>query len=224
MDSLQNRDSLQRLYLVGTKYLSILCLGIIPLLLPVADEILTVWMRRAADPVSVYIFQVLLFSTMLNASTGLGSSIGVGIGKPGILAYSNIVMAVVNIVGSTLFFFVFGLKGIVWGTASGLFVSTFLCFLLLNRAMNVSSQRFTVTVPLMPFIVNAGAAFVLVKLYGIGASMHPSFFSGGNSDYWIIAVNTVLLLAISAAVYAATKFITYDEIREFIPFSKQDST
>jgi O-antigen/teichoic acid export membrane protein len=221
LHSLHNRHGLRELYCTGTKYLSVLCLGTIPLLYPVAGEILTVWMRQAADPLSVYIFQILLVSTMVNAVTGLGSSISVGIGKPGITAYSSVVMTIVNMVCSTLFFYVFGIKGIVWGTAAGLFVATIVCFLRLNGAIDVTLKRIASKALFIPGIVNAGAAFLLVKLYGIGATMRPSFFTGGNSAFHLIAVNTLLVAAISAGMYAATRFITFDEVREYVPFLKK---
>jgi O-antigen/teichoic acid export membrane protein len=219
-----NRVGLRELYLIGTKYLSVMCFGFVPLLLPVAGAVLTIWMRRAADPLSVYVFQVLLVSTMVNASTGLASSMGVGINRPGILAYSSTVMALVNIACSVLFFHFFGSMGIVWGTAAGLFVSTIVCFTLLNRGMDIPARRFLSGSFLTPFAVNAGLVVVLAKLQGLHALMAPAIVRGAMGEFWRIAVNTVLALALSVGMYAVTKFITVREVREYVPFFKKASS
>jgi O-antigen/teichoic acid export membrane protein len=216
-----NRTGLQELYLIGTKYLSVMCFGFVPLLLPVAGAVLTIYMRRAADPLSVYVFQVLLVSTMVNASTGLASSMGVGINRPGILAYSSAIMTLINVACSVLFFHSFGSMGIVWGTAAGLFVSTIVCFVLLNRGMDIPARRFLSSSFLTPIAVNAGLVVVLVKLQGLSATMAPAIVSGAWGEYWRIAVNTVLALALSAGMYAATKFITVKEVREYVPFFRK---
>ncbi len=221
LHSVGNRSGLQELYLIGTKYLSVICFCFVPLLLPVAGEILTVWMRSPADSLSVYVFQVLIVSTMVNAATGLGSSMGIGIGRPGILAYSSAVMTVVNIICSALFFFAFGSQGVVWGTASGLFVSTVVCFALLNRGLGVDSGRFASGSFLKPLALNTALVFLLVKLHGAGATMAPALFSGAHAGYWSIAVNAVLVLALSAGVYGATKYITFAEVGDYIPFFKK---
>jgi O-antigen/teichoic acid export membrane protein len=221
LNSVGNRAGLQELYLVGTKYLSVICFSFVPLLFPVAGDILTVLMHFPANPLSVYVFQVLLVSTMINAATGLGSSMGIGIGRPGILAYSNSVMTVVNIACSALLFFAFGSKGVVWGTAAGLFLSTIVCFTMLNRGMGIDTGRFAIHSVFKPFAVNAGLVILLVKIHDIAVTMVPALFSGARAGYVSIAVNTALVLALSAGVYGATKYITFAEVGEYIPFFKK---
>jgi O-antigen/teichoic acid export membrane protein len=220
LHSLDNHDKLKELYLVGTKYMSVICFAAIPLLFPITSEILNVWMRQPVDPLSIYVFQVLLISTMANATTGLGTAIGIGIGKPGIIAYSSIAMAVVNVVGSIAFFYAFGAKGVVWGTATGLIVATIYYYILLNRSMNVGHGKFLSSAISIPLLVNAAATFALLKLHDIGMATHPAFFSG-SGRYGVIAANFVLVAMVSIATYAATKFITLEELLEYAPFLRR---
>jgi O-antigen/teichoic acid export membrane protein len=200
--------------------MSILCFAAIPILFPITSEILNVWMRQPVDPLSVYVFQVLLISTMANATTGLGTAIGIGIGKPGIIAYSSMAMAVVNVVCSIAFFYAFGAKGVVWGTASGLIVATIYYYFLLNRSMNIGHGKFWSSALSIPLLVNAAATFALVKLHDIGMTMQPVLFSGAGR-YGVIAVNIFLVAAISIGTYAATKFITLEELQEYVPFLRR---
>jgi len=111
LHALDNKEGLQKLYASGTKYLSIICIGFIPLLFPVAANILAIWMRAEANPLSVYVFQVLLVSTMFYITTGLGTSIAAGMGKPGLNALSNSVMVIVNMFFSIALYFVFRAQG-----------------------------------------------------------------------------------------------------------------
>jgi O-antigen/teichoic acid export membrane protein len=222
LHSLNHLDRLKQLYLAGTKYMAVLCFGAVAFLFPVATEILNVWMRRPIDPLSIYVFQVLLVSTMVNAMTGLGTSIVVGIGKPEIIIYPNVFMAIVNIICSTAFFFAFGPKGVVWGTAAGLLVSSVLYFWLLNRSMDVRNRALWSSISI-PFLVNTVATLGLVKLHDIGAAAYPALFSGIGASWAVIAVNSFLVLAISVGVYGGTKFITMGELQEYLPFLKRPS-
>jgi O-antigen/teichoic acid export membrane protein len=218
----EDRKKLQMLYLRGTKYLSIVCLGLIPLLFPVADTILSLWMHRTIDPFSVYVFQVLLFSTMFNATTGLGTSIGIGIGRPGSIAYSNIVMALVNIAGSLTLYYAFGPKGLVWGTAAGLVVSTVFYYLLLNRDMHIPEREFWVSVLLFPLIANALAVLFLAAIRGVVQELPLLGLTGALRAYVAIGINSIVALVVSGGIYALARFITLKEVTPYLPFLKRD--
>jgi O-antigen/teichoic acid export membrane protein len=211
-------ENVRTLYLTGTKYLSIICLGLASMLIPVSREILSVWMRVPIDPLSIYVMQVLLFSMLFNSTTGLGTSIGIGIGRPGDIARSNIVMAVVNIICSSALFFVFGAKGIVWGTAAGLIISTFIYYLLLNSSLGVNNKRFGIEAFFMPCAVNA--VITIILMIGMNALSVSNIIPFGNigSKIIIITLNISLVLIASFIAYVALKFITVDELRKNMPF------
>jgi hypothetical protein len=63
--------------------------------------------------------------------------------------------------------------------------------------------------------------FALAKLHDIVAALRPSLFSGINAGFSIIAVNTFLVLLLSAGIYTATKFILFEEVRGYFPFSRK---
>ena len=221
LHALDNKEGLQKLYASGTKYLSIICIGFIPLLFPVAANILAIWMRAEANPLSVYVFQVLLVSTMFYITTGLGTSIAAGMGKPGLNALSNSVMVIVNMFFSIALYFVFRAQGIVWGTAAGMMVGTALCFYLLNKWMRVKQVRFWKVSFVVPCLVNAailGAAFLLksglARLFGMGA-YQASF------NYIVVFANGFIVLSLSAVVYKLLGFMPLEEAAAFMPFARR---
>jgi O-antigen/teichoic acid export membrane protein len=216
-----NVAGLRRIYLAGTKYMAVICFGAVALLFPVAPEILNVLFRTPIDPLSIYVFQVLLISTMINSTTGVGTSIGMGIGKPGGIAVSNLVMAIVNILCSTAFFYAFGPKSVVWGTAASLFVSSVVYYGILNRSMGVRTAAFWSSSMAVPFFLNGIATLGLLELHDAARAMHPALFSGIFAGWAVIAVNCIVALTVSVAVYGASRFITMDELLEYLPFLKR---
>jgi|GEM_PF-2717979 Membrane protein involved in the export of O-antigen and teichoic acid len=221
LHALDKKDGLEKLYLSGTKYLSIICLGFIPLLFPVANNILTVWMHAAVDPLSVYVFQILLVSTMFFITTGLGTSIATGIGKPSIGALSNMVMVIVNIVFSIALYFIFRAKGIVWGTAMGLLANTAVCFYLLNKWMEIKRARFWKVSFAVPCLVNAVIVGITLFLkYGLTRLCGPEL-CGTSFNYIVVIVNVVAVLLLSALIYKILGFIPSKELTTFIPFANK---
>jgi len=215
-----NRAGLQTMYTEGTKYLSVICLALIPLLSPVAREILSVWMHGAVDPLSTYVFRILLVSTMVNAITGLGTSIGVGIGKPGDIARSNMVMAVVNIVCSTSLFFTVGPKGIVWGTAAGLIASAIYYLALLNNSMRIGQRFFWLKMLLYPCVINA----LLTVMLTAGEQRVSGLPGLLGNNVFVIAVNGLIVLAVSAAFYRAAGFIAPKDIVRLMKSGKKSAS
>jgi O-antigen/teichoic acid export membrane protein len=220
LHSLNHSDRLRNLYLAGTKYISVICFTAIAVLFPVAAEILHVWIRQPIDPLSIYVFQVLLVGSMVNATTGMGTSIVLGIGKPEIIVYPNVIMALLTIICSTAFFYAAGPRGVVWGTVTGLVVASMVYYRILNRSMGVGNRALWSSIAIS-FYTNAVATLALVKLHDIGAAMNPSLFSGQWSAWGVIAVNSLLVLSINVGIYVATKFITINELIEYLPFLRR---
>jgi len=221
LHALENRDSLHLIYRDGTKYLSVFCLAVVAFLAPVAPRVLALWMRTAIDPLSVFVFQALIMATMFNAVTGLGTSIGIGIGKPGDIARSNILMALVNIVCSLGCFFTFGAQGIVWGTVMGLMVSSLYYFVLLNRSLGISQGTFWRTILIVPCALNATLTIALTLFWGWAARL-PVIAAGGKAtDIIVVAVNGFLVTAVSAACYAVLKYFTVNDLRRIVPVGRR---
>ena len=218
LHALDIRDNLEKLYVSGTKYLSIICIGIIPVLFPVAQNIMTVWMRTAVDPFSVYVFQILLVSTMFFVTTGLGTSIATGMGRPSLSALSNMVMMAVNMVFSIAFYFVFGAKGIVWGTALGLIANTTVCFYLLNKWMRIKQAPFWKTTFGVPCLVNAVILGTVFFLKIVFARFHGPEVFGAGFNYSIIMLNVFAAVALSAFIYKLLGFIPLKELADLIPY------
>jgi O-antigen/teichoic acid export membrane protein len=219
LHALNNKQGLEKIYLLGTKYLSIFSIGFVPLLFPVARELMAIWMRVEVNPLSIYVFEILLVSTMLYITTGLGTSIATGMGKPSLGALSNMAMVVVNMVLSIAFYFLFGAQGIVWGTAAGMMVSTALCFYLLNKWMRVKQARFWKVSFAVPCLVNTvivGIVFFLksglVQLCGPG-------LSGMGFNYIVVIVNGFMVLFLSLAMYKLLRFISLKEVAALMPFA-----
>jgi len=165
---------------------------------------------------------VLLVGSMVNGTTGMGTSIVLGIGKPEFMVVPNIVMALLNIVCSTVFFYAFGPQGVVWGTAVGLVVASVLYYKVLNRTMGVGNRVVWSSMSI-PFFTNIFATLALIKLHDFGKAMNPGMFSGLWSGWGVIAIGSLLALLINVVVYGVTKFITTKELLEYLPFLRRQS-
>jgi O-antigen/teichoic acid export membrane protein len=221
LHALDNRDLLEKLYVSGTKYLSIVCIGFIPLFFPVAGNILALWMRTRVDPLSVYVFQVLLVSTMLYITTGLGTSIATGMGKPGLGALSNTVMVVVNVAFSIVLYFAYGAQGIVWGTAAGMLANTALCFYLLNKWMRIRQAPFWKVSFAVPCLVNAAIVATAFLLKGGLARLCGPRLSEMSFNCIVVLANGFMVLSLSALAYKSIRFITLRELAAFMPFANK---
>jgi O-antigen/teichoic acid export membrane protein len=218
LHALDNVEELRSVYIRGTKYISIVCAGIIALMFPVAREILTVWIGKTIDPFSIYIFQVLLFSTMLYVTTGFGTAIGIGIGKPGAIAFVNILMAVINIVGSILLFYFFKIWGIVWGTALGMLISSFIYYYILNGQMQIKQWYFWKKTLVFPVLVNMCAILVIAGVKHVVGYVEPI---GTVALYGIIIGNAAVIAVVNVAALKISGFVTLSEVAHYLPFMKK---
>jgi O-antigen/teichoic acid export membrane protein len=221
LHALDNLEGLRSIYVQGTKYLAIVCIGIIALMFPVAHEILTAWIGTSIDPFSIYVFQVLVFSTMLYVTTGFGTAIGIGIGRPGTIALVNIIMAVVNMVGSVALFYTFKTWGIVWGTALGMLSSSIVYYYILNRQMGVGQWYFWKKTLLFPIVVNACAIAIVLMVKHLYYSSLPGESGHKAVLYAIIVLNGICMVIINSAAYKVSGYITLQEIVRYVPFIKK---
>ena len=206
LDAVKKTSELMKSYMTGTRFMFAVCFTGITVLFPTGKLILDLWLRGAVDPMSVYVFNVLLIGSMFQLTTGVPSTLLKSIGKPGKEAIANMILAIVNISLSSVLLYFFGFRGIVWGTSLGLIIGGLILFVLTNKTIGVSSFNFFGHAALLPLVMTAimtAAGIIAVQFY---QSMHVPV-SKLLSDSIYVALYFVSVLAVSAVLFIKTGFI-----------------
>lgn len=117
-DALQQQDRLQRVLLEGTKCSLAMVLPIAVTLMALADPLIYAWVGRRTPALmgSVAVVQILSVAVALRVGNATGTVILKGAGEHRMLAWTNILTGVVNVVFSMLLVRRYGLVGVAIGT------------------------------------------------------------------------------------------------------------
>lgn len=193
-----NDEQLRALYLKGCAFVTIASFTAISIFLPVVDQILSVWLHTAPQPLSIAVFKILLIASMVQIIAGIGSSMVRGIGKPHLEASANSIMALLNIALSVSLGYLFGVYGVVWGTAVSLVIGTCIFLVVVNRRVGIDTLDFIRKIILLPLFAATGAVAAgflllpLVSLVGV---------SGRFLQFTQISIQGIFAISMSLLVY-----------------------
>lgn len=117
-DALQQRERLQRILLEGTRFSLAMVLPIAMTLVALANPLIYAWVGRKSPGLmeSALVVQILAFAVALRVGNATGTVILKGAGCHRMLAATNILTGVVNVIFSILLVRQFGLVGVAVGT------------------------------------------------------------------------------------------------------------
>ncbi|OGJ91616.1 MAG: hypothetical protein A2268_08930 [Candidatus Raymondbacteria bacterium RifOxyA12_full_50_37] len=185
------RNTLQRIYRHGSRYLAILSSAAAALLIPTAGSILELWLRKPADRLEIFVFQAIMVGVAVQLTAGIGSSVIRGVNKPYFETIANTGMALVNVVFSLSLCLLYGMNGVAWGTVLSLVAGTIFFEVLVNRELQVDQSSFFLTDIAVPFLWSLACTVAGVFVFPLLCSR---FF---------MDVSPVMALAASVCVYGA---------------------
>jgi len=205
LHALNKMEQLWKIYLAGTK-ITFAFVGMgLGLLIPVAPSLIMLWLHATPNPLSVSVFQVIGIGSISALITGVGSTVGQGIGKPHFEAISNSLAIAVNITVSCLLLLFFGIKGVAWGTCFAYLVH--LCFFtyLINREGRISNLKFLLENVPVP-------VFVCVMCISAGLFLNWAFsrFTFSNLYFGsvvIVVTQIIVVLVLALPIYFYYKYI-----------------
>lgn len=164
------RDALRTLFLRGTKYTLALLSPIVIVLIVVAQPLLQAWLGTEFAAVALSA-QILISHQLLTSGTAVGDTMLVGLGKlPKRLPYV-IGLALLNLTLSLVLVRLYGIIGVVLGTAIPYFIDYPLHIRLLLRTLDVPVSRWwreslLPTYPLLVVPLGVSIALVTTPLSG----------------------------------------------------------
>jgi O-antigen/teichoic acid export membrane protein len=132
LNSKNDKYNLQKLYLIGTRYLFIAYSAITVMLLMFGREFILLWMGKGFEK-SVWIMYALLIGSLYQSQNVIGYNIMVGRGKLRAFTWAMVGYPIINIVLSIIFVIKWGLIGVALAkTLTFILVDTFFIFYLIR--------------------------------------------------------------------------------------------
>jgi O-antigen/teichoic acid export membrane protein len=127
-----DRERILRTYLLVSKYVAMVTVGMVTFLILEADSLLKLWLGKGFEQ-SVFLIQILAIGYGANVLGGTASQIGAGVGRPEFDMRSTILLSVVNPILSIVLVQAFGAPGAAAGTSLALIIATFYLFVTFHR-------------------------------------------------------------------------------------------
>ncbi len=208
LEGKEQGNKIRFVYLFGTRYLMLSStLGYLFLFL-FAGQIIEVWLGAEYAQV-VPIMQVLALGTLINLSTGVGTSCMRGVGKPKCEIQYMTVSAVLLIVMSPVFINYFGLVGAAYAFTIAQTIGSLYFLKISNAMLRVNFQEFArwVILPSAVCLVGAVPSWVFCRIIW---------------DSWVSGrVSGLLVLGLISAIYLAVCGLCFYLFRERLLFMKE---
>ena len=187
-----DRQRLGPLYIRATRYLALMTFLISGFLVGTGPLILKIWMGRQYPDV-IAVMDILLISYAFYNLTGVGTLIVRATAQPEYETYYSVLSAVVNIVATIILTPMFGILGVVGGTAIGYIVGSCFFFWIFH---NLSELRLAEVVSGWLWRLTAGIGGATILLWMSAANLIPAL--------WLTSrAHGVLALAILGGGYLA---------------------
>jgi len=166
IDAREDRLSLCRLYLRGSKYLVLVAAPVLLFIAAAAPLILAAWMGRGYE-LSVPVIQLLAVGHLVHLLTGVGTTIAKGMGKPEYeTRYSLLQLAMNTLLGIALVIRL-GFWGVLIATPLSLIVGSLYFMVLFHRLLGIPLLQFLKGTYLQPVITCLLAGLPLLILNAV---------------------------------------------------------
>lgn len=152
MDARREEGKIQALYIRGSKYLVLASLPIIFFTIITADIIMRVWMGPGYEK-AAWVIQLLGIGYLFNLNTGVGVTIYLGKGKPGLQMKAAILVTVINVILSVFLAIKIGFIGVAIATTTSFIVGTIYFFVMVHREIGLPLKSFFEKVIKKPLLI-----------------------------------------------------------------------
>ena len=199
------KESVVEAYLTVTKYLSSFTVPAFALLMLSASLLLKLWVGPAYAG-SAAIVIILSLGAMLNMLAQAGVSVCQSLDRPQLMAASSVLNMVMNIGLNILLISLFREKGIAWGSALGMVVSSCYFWYMLHRGFKMPLSGLLAAV--LPFLESSVVA--ALPLLAIDFMSGPFLAASGRPG-------ALLLLILRICIFAAVYFLWLARKNTFPP-------
>jgi O-antigen/teichoic acid export membrane protein len=127
------KEKIIRTYVVTSKYVALITIGLVGFMVLEADSILRLWLGEHFDGRSVILLQILAIGYGANVLGGAASQIGAGVGRPEFDMQSTILLTVLSPILGIALVQQFGAPGAAAGTAIALIISAAYLLIMFHR-------------------------------------------------------------------------------------------
>jgi len=156
LDARGDKGKLDRMYISGSKFLSLITAPLMGFLFIFAGVIVTAWINDRELVMASLAIRMLAPALMFYSIAVVATSVAVGIGQPGIVTRAGLSYIILNIILSIILIMRFGYPGTLAATTIPMWLYCAMLWIKLHRHLDVSSTRFFFDVLLKP----ASASFI----------------------------------------------------------------
>lgn len=182
-----NNDSLQKLFMRGTKYAIGITLPITVSVIIMAKPLIIGWVGLKYGNVSP-LLQLYLLHIFLTVTTGIGSTMLVGMNQLKPALRISFTAAIINLLFSVAFAKIIGLYALIGGTVLAYFIAQPLYLFYLLKILDISWDRFFKEVIIGPYFIAllyAFSLFLVTKLFWPNNLIEVLLFGGTGTAIYL---------------------------------------
>ena len=155
LDALDEREKLRRLYVVASKYVSLVTLPMVALFAGAAGVLMKTWMGSVEGLLdSANVLRLIAFGYIANIVAGAGITVALGMGRPGLQMISGLISMTSNIVLTVVLVLTMGFWGIPIATLLSMYLSWAWFLGAIGEAVEVRPMRLLKEALLWPVCVS----------------------------------------------------------------------
>ena len=209
LDARNDKDGIYKLYLRGSKYLSIVAMPLMVFISITAPTIMLAWMGSKYE-ISVLIIRILIIAHFINLMTGVATGIATGIGRPGMITKAALINMALNLFLSIGLMLMFGFWGVVIGTSVSLVLGSCIFMHDFHKYVRIPIYSFIKSAMLKP-IIACLLSGITISLLGAIFSAY-SLHSGRLVNFSILIVQAMIFAIIYLAIIYKIQYLdTYDK-------------
>lgn len=164
--SIADKAELRRVYKRGQKYVMAVIVGIFLFVITAADPLIKAWVGEGFET-SVLVLRLLALGMLVNATTGVGTTIIRGIGMPEKEVRYSVTGAILNVVLTLILTPFFGLYGILGGTVLAMSVSSLYFHRIFHKTVELAPRPLVrkIYLPIASAGVVAAISSLLTRQY-----------------------------------------------------------
>ena len=212
------RDDLLNLYHNGVRVSFVVTSAAFGLICAVADPIIVLWTGKHY-PIAVIVLISLALANFIHVSTGTGTCLTRGIGRPGLETVFGVTLLSSNLVLGWIFGRIWGIQGVLAGTVIAYFSSSLFFMFWFNRVIGFSNPQYFRKVILPPTLALLSSLFTgwivrqLLPSIALSADIVNRFDALGN-----IIINGSIFAIVYLAVLVMSGYIRLHHFKVVINF------
>ncbi|MBX7256855.1 MAG: polysaccharide biosynthesis C-terminal domain-containing protein [Candidatus Hydrogenedentes bacterium] len=200
LDARAELERLQRLYVLSTKYVSVVLVPLAAFTIGTAGILMRTWLGHGFET-SAWVLRIIAAGYIANVFAGPGISVALGMGRADLQMRSGILAMIVNIALTVVLYVSIGFYGIPIATAASLFLTTAWFIVVMKSVIGVSAKTLVSTTLLWPAMASV-----------------PGFLACVSADIWTSSLDGRLPNAAVAGTLAMFLGISYLILIRLTPF------